>query len=130
MKYVKERQIYTYSTVDQCRQETWKGPIGHKWIDTNKGDNEHPAYRSRLVATEFQINKKESIFAATPPLESLRILLAIMASRDPGASPPGKKPFKMMLIDAPSVHQAPAGRSEGWRWKDMWAAPAHHVRHT
>ena len=47
-----------------------KGPIGTRWIDTNKGDDEDPEYRSRIVAQEVNTEKRIDLFAATPPLEA------------------------------------------------------------
>ena len=37
-----------------------------RWIDVNKGDTQNPAFRSRLVAKEFNDSKDMSIFASTP----------------------------------------------------------------
>ena len=38
---------------------------------TNKGDNEKPLYRSRLVGMEFSTGAEPENFASTPPLEAL-----------------------------------------------------------
>ena len=43
-----------------------KPPIRVKWLDTNKGDDESPNYRSRLVACEVRQPWEDSIFAPTP----------------------------------------------------------------
>ena len=39
--------------------------IGTRWVDTNKGDDVRPDYRSRLVAQEVKRHKVEEAFAAT-----------------------------------------------------------------
>ena len=57
--------------------------IGVRWIDINKGDSEHPDYRSRLVAKDFKGDDRPDLFAATPPLEALKLLISIAAS-NPG----------------------------------------------
>ena len=44
-------------------------------MDVNKGDDEDPNYRSRLVAKDFTRKGDSSIFASTPPLEALRTIL-------------------------------------------------------
>ena len=44
--------------------------------DRNKGDSIHPEYRSRIVAKDFRLDKRLDLFAATPPLEALKMLLA------------------------------------------------------
>ena len=46
--------------------------IDTRWIDTNKADELNPEYRSRLVGREFNTGKDDSLYASTPPLESLR----------------------------------------------------------
>ena len=54
--------------------------ITTRWLDTNKGDSEKPNLRSRLVGRELALTKRDDIFAATPPLESLRFILSLCAS--------------------------------------------------
>ena len=48
-----------------------------RWIDANKGDNSEPDYRSRLVAKEIKRDTRDDLFAATPPLEALNILMSL-----------------------------------------------------
>ena len=50
--------------------------ISTKWIDTNKGDIDNPNYRARLVGREIATYKRDDLFAATPPLESLRYIVS------------------------------------------------------
>ena len=59
-------------------EECWK--VGVKWVDTNKGDKEKPEYRCRLVAKEIKRDKREDLFAATPPLEAKKALFSLWAS--------------------------------------------------
>ena len=66
-----------YSTEAEARVRTGRNPVGLKWIDTNKGSAEAPRYRSRLVCTEVRHKGVEPIFSATPPLETLRVLLCV-----------------------------------------------------
>ena len=61
--------------------------ITTRWIDTNKGDETLPDYRSRLVGREIKKDKRNDLFAATPPLESLRFLLSICASHQKSRRP-------------------------------------------
>ena len=44
------------------------------------GDLQNPEYRSRLVAQELNQSKRDDIFAATPPLEALKLVLSVLAS--------------------------------------------------
>ena len=55
-----------------------------RWIDINKGDDEKPNYRSRMVGEEFNDRVVDCLFAATPPLESLWLLLSWAATVDGG----------------------------------------------
>ena len=64
--------------------------------------------RSRLVCTEVRPKGKEAIFSATPPLESLRLLVAYLASEDPAKQ---SDPLKVVLVDVSRAHfYAPAVR--------------------
>ena len=54
--------------------------IKTRWIDINKGDDDHPNYRSRMVGKEFNDREIEGLFAATPPLEALRLILSWAAT--------------------------------------------------
>ena len=71
MEFVRSRDIYSYSTVNERLSRTGRPPIGTNWVDTNKGDDDNPKYCSRLVATEVRRPWSEKWFAATPPTEAL-----------------------------------------------------------
>ena len=47
----------------------------------NKGDSHNPLYRSRLVGREFNVGKDDSLYAATPPLEALRMIISQAATQ-------------------------------------------------
>ena len=96
--------MYSYSTEAEAFRLTRKKPIGLKWIDSNKGDRRAFNVRSRLVCTEMRRKGMEAIFSATPPLESLRALVARAASEDPAHAPASRDPYKMMLIDVSRAH--------------------------
>ena len=50
--------------------------ITTKWIDTDKG---HGGYRSRLVGREPKRDKRLDLYVPTPPLETLKLLVAYCA---------------------------------------------------
>ena len=54
-----------------------KGPIGTGCLDINKGDEDNPNLRSRLVGQEFNTAPDGTLYAATPPLELLMIIISI-----------------------------------------------------
>ena len=68
--------------------------ISTRWLDINKGDVTRPDYRSRLVGCELNLEKRLDLFAATPPLESLRMICFICASNQKR-----NNPFRMLSID-------------------------------
>ena len=60
----------------RCFTRTQRRPIKGRWVDINKGDDVHREYRSRLVAKEIKLDKRNDLFAATPPLEAKKMLLS------------------------------------------------------
>lgn len=87
--------VWTLAPTRECWELTGKAPIGCRWIDIDKGDANKPNYRSRLVIQEVRMSGTEAIFAATPPLESVRFLLSLQRS---------KKGYKVMFIDIRRAH--------------------------
>ena len=69
--------------------------VDTRWIDLNKGDEDHPDHRSRLVAKDFNTGKEEGVFAATPPLEALKFLISEAATIEEG----GRKEKIIMIND-------------------------------
>ena len=85
---------------------TGKKPIAVRWVDVNKGDDEDPNYRSRLVGREIKTDDRPDLFAATPPLESLRYVLSLCAS-----SQSGPNPHRILTVDVKRAYfYAPARR--------------------
>ena len=93
--YAHRYNVWTLAPISEAWERTGKAPISSRWIDINKGDEERPAYRSRLVIQEIRQDGVESIFAATPPLESIRFLLSLQRSR---------VGYKIMFIDIRRAH--------------------------
>ena len=80
VQYIRQSKLYNIVPIEECYQYTRRAPIKGKWVDLNKGDNEHKQYRSRYCAKEFNKGANPELFAATPPLEALRALVSIVAS--------------------------------------------------
>ena len=70
MKEFNKHEVYVKVPLQECWDETGKEQIGTRWVDANKGDKVHPEVRSRLVAQEIKRDRREDLFAATPPLEA------------------------------------------------------------
>ena len=62
--------MYRKVPIKEAWDKTGKAPLEIRWIDINKGDDENEEYRLRLVAKEIKMDKREDLFAATPPLEA------------------------------------------------------------
>ena len=84
MDYVRKMNLYTKVPASECFKKTGKQPISVRWIDVNKGDSSNMNYRSRRVAWEINTHKRDDLFAATPLLEALKIILSITPSCNRG----------------------------------------------
>ncbi len=83
--------------------------ITTRWLDVNKGDEAQPDYRARLVGREIATDKRADLFAATPPLESLRMILSICAMHQSDSD--GDENFVVMSNDIKRAYfHAPATR--------------------
>ena len=70
-------RLGVYERVPRSHQVLTGGiVIGVRWVDVNKGDASDPEYRSRLVGREFAVEKDDALYAATPPLEALRLIIS------------------------------------------------------
>ncbi len=87
LEYFDAKQVWEKRPRSEALAKTAKAPITVRWIDTNKGDDDHPNYRSRLVAREIRRAGENPIFAPTPPLESLRTIISLAATDVKGARP-------------------------------------------
>ena len=67
--------------VSECIKVTGKKPIGTRWTDINKQDEIDPLYRSRLVGQEFNNSQDATLYVATPPLEAIRTILGLAATK-------------------------------------------------
>ena len=49
IKYFKEMGVYEKVDISKCWEETGKSPVGVRWVDINKGDDNNPIYRFELL---------------------------------------------------------------------------------
>ena len=80
LEYFASKAVWQLRPRAEAYSKMGKPPIIVKWVDVNKGDDESPNYRSRLVAREIRLPGEASIFAPTPPLEALRTVLSMAAT--------------------------------------------------
>jgi hypothetical protein len=121
VKFMLEWGVWERALVTDCWRETGKAPIGSKWVDVNKGDATNPMVRSRFVVKEIATYKTDDFFAATPPLESLRLLLSLAASSE--------HDIKVEVLDARKAHlHAFADRTVFTQLPPEVAAPGYCAR--
>ena len=107
MGYVNGKKVWTKIPRRKALQRGWK-IIKTKWIDINKGDAICPNYRSRIVGMEFNDGSVAGLFAATPPLETLKLLISELATVE---QDPEKDEQVMMVNDvARAFFEAPMTR--------------------
>jgi hypothetical protein len=100
MTEVRKHKLYKKVPISKCYEVTGKAPVKTKWIDINKGDRARPEYRSRLVAMEIATGKRDDLFAATPPLEAIKVLLSLAVTEGVGFHPGNRKGgMKLDFID-------------------------------
>ena len=80
ISYAEKKPVWEKIQRWKAKEQGWK-IIKSRWIDINKGDDKNPNYRSRMVGEEFKDRDIEGLFAATPPLEALRLILSWAANR-------------------------------------------------
>ena len=84
LDYFKDKEVWVMKQVSEALRRTGKPPITVRWVEVNKGDDQSPKIRSRLVAREIRRFGEEPVFAPTPPLESLRTILSFATTDLPG----------------------------------------------
>ncbi len=80
MEMLKKHGVHEKVPLEECWKVTGKAPVGVKWIDTNKGDKEKLEYRCRVVTKEIKKDKREDLFAASPPMEAKKVFFSLLAS--------------------------------------------------
>ena len=77
LEYFKSEGVWELRSVNEARRRMGRSPICVRWVER---DDLNPNIRSRLVAREIRTAGRDVIFAPTPPLESLRMVLSYAAS--------------------------------------------------
>lgn len=98
---MEEWAVWDVVEVAEAHRVTGKPPLKGRWVDTNKGDRARPDVRSRWCAKELALHRSDQFFAATPPLEALRLILSIACTGRQDGSRGGRK---VLLLDAKKAH--------------------------
>jgi len=110
MEQVYAHKLWNKVPLKECYDETGQEPVGTKWLEINKGDEDNFNIRARLVAQEFTKGKLEAIFAATPPLEAKKTLLSLAVTEGIGYGDGWH--YKLDFIDIKRAYfYAPAKRN-------------------
>ena len=92
MGFMSQMHVWDRVTRETARQDPEGKIVGTRWVFVKKGDK----VRCRLVAQEFAgSDKREDLYAGTPPLSATRYLLSDSVSR--GRRNKNKR--KLMVID-------------------------------
>ena len=59
MEQFKKHGVYEKVKEEVCWAKMGKGPVGTRWIDINRGYENNPEHRSRLVAQQVKYNSKD-----------------------------------------------------------------------
>ena len=104
------KNMGAYTRVDKSEVELNGGKlVDVRWLVINKGDMACPNHRSRLVGREFNNHRDDSLYAATPPLESHRVVISHAATNMLGRSDGGRE---LMVNDVSRAYfYAPARRA-------------------
>ena len=95
--------VWDVTPMAEARRLTGKAPLKGRWVDCNKGDRGQYDVRCRWVAKDIAYHHSDQFFAATPPLEALRLVLSEAAT--------GVGVKKVMFLDAKKAHlHAPSVR--------------------
>ncbi|CAJ1373293.1 unnamed protein product [Effrenium voratum] len=88
LDWLRKEAVYERVPRKLCEQSEQRKPLQLKWLDVNKGDEENPKVRSRLVTKEIKKAKRpdqqlgaEDTFAATPPVECVMMILSLFMSQ-------------------------------------------------
>jgi len=116
MGFVRKMKIWEYDTIDNCVAATGKPPITVGWVDINKGDDDHPKVRCRLVVQEtkrqttIDPENTAAVFSATPPYEALRLIISSLMS----PRTPEEQEHVLTFIDISRAHPHAPMRRDLW----------------
>jgi hypothetical protein len=107
MGFMDKIVVWEDSSREECFEETGKPPVSTRWVDINKGTEDDPEVRCRLVARDFKPKgerDREDLFAAMPPLECKKTIFAKAVQNDEPCRRGGDERLKLMFIDVKKAH--------------------------
>ena len=105
--YMEQLGVYTEVPVAECWRVIGRAPVSTKWVEVNKGTEDKPDVRCRLVVRGFKPKGEKDrfdLFAAMPPLDAKKVLFQMAVSENLGKRRRGLPGIKVMLIDVKKAH--------------------------
>ena len=93
-------KVWVLVPLEEAQKDEEGKIIGSRWVNCNKNDINDPDVRCRLVAQEVNLHQDESFYAATPPLESKRMLFSQFASEQHRNG----DPLKLSVVDVEKAY--------------------------
>ena len=87
LDYFEAKNVWTRACMAEAEPISGRSPITVMWVDVNKGDDDCPDIRSRLVARQIRGANEDPMLAPTPPLEALLTFLNYCAADMDGEKP-------------------------------------------
>ena len=120
--YMIKKKLRREVGVQECWDRTGRAPIAVEWMDVLVTADGETFARSRLVARDFKVKgekDREDLFAATPPLELLRMMIS------KAATVTKKGTFRKLLFsDAKKAHLNPKCGQDVYFWLPEEANPS------
>ena len=107
--YFHAKGVWMKVPKSSARQHTGRPPVTARWVDVNKGDEQTPNYRSRLVVCQLKPHgtRGETYFALPEPLEALGAVLSLamacVGSHQPDWNPTSETRVQISLVDIKRV---------------------------
>ena len=97
LQYIRHHKMYTRVTRETCPRVTGKAPTKTGWVETDTTKPGKLNVRARWVAKENRTHARPELYASTPPLEALKVVLSEVAT--------GKRGGKVVaLVDMRRVY--------------------------
>ena len=84
VEYIRCHKMHTRVPGEVCLRATEKALIRTGWAETDKGQPGKPNVRARWVAKEYTTYASPELYASTPPLEALKVVLSEIATGERG----------------------------------------------
>ena len=73
------QKVWQFTTAAEAAKKPGAIVVGGRWVACNKGDLQQPKMRARYLTSEVATEHDDSFYAATPPLEPMRLPVSMYA---------------------------------------------------